>query len=571
MEMTHMRKMMAALALAGLAAVLLGAGCRDRISQSGSATGYVSVTRPAPERVPARTYTSGVVPVANATMVSTSRAGDSKIYVELARPQSDDQGYYVPVRKDAHYRLMGYASGRGPVTQVMVNGYEAETYSTDYRPYGSPAGYRTVGFRVPLTLGPGTLMTITVIGSDGHRQTRLFHPNRKRAHARVRHLWGLSQRDPYANVRLANVYTIEGQYHNAYPLYHRSIGLSAGFVWGPFFMGVALFENGRYDDAIPQFHHCYSMDQHFYLARYQIGQCYERRGNYALAITEYSLVVSLAPTFVEAHWSLGESYVQRNDWGRASIAYSTCLRYNPRFAPAHRGLGEVYTHQKNWGKAKSSLVLALSIDPRDARARADLTYSKSHKSRSPKQYRMAMAPLKAPRGHDQRLAETTRAWQGRQSGGQQAKPSPGREGRPSGGHQALQTSGHQGRPSGGQQAKPAARQHQVKPAARQQRAKPAARQQQARPAARQQQAKPAARQQQARPAARQQQAKPAARQQQARPAARQQQAKPAARQQQARPAARQQQAKPAVRQQQAKPAAGGPGGQTDRPDRGHGH
>jgi tetratricopeptide (TPR) repeat protein len=368
------------------------------------------------------------------------------MYVELATPQSDDQGYYVPVRRDTHYSLMGYASGRSPVTQVMVNYVEAETYPADYRPYGSPSGYRTVGFRAPLVLSPDTIMTITLIDADGYRETRLFHPDRVRAPARVHELWGRSRNDPYANVRMANVYVVQGNYREAYPYYHRSIGLTVGFMWGSFFLGVALYDNSRYDDAIWQFRRCSRIYPDFYLAHYQVGQCYERRRNYAMAITEYGLVISIRPDFVEAHWSLGESYVQRHDWGRAAIEYRQAIRYNPRFAPAHRGLGEVYAHQGQWDNAKNSLRLATNLSPRDARARADLNASMARRQRSPKEYQMAMAPLKAPDGYEQSAARNTRTWQGRAAGGEQQGP---------GGRQHAQPV----EPSGGQQQGPGGRQH----------------------------------------------------------------------------------------------------------------
>lgn len=414
-----MSKTMVALLLVCLAAVLLSSGCQQKTAQAGPAVEYAAQP---PVACPTVACPVGTAPAAQAATLSTPGADGNKMYVELANPQSDDQGNYVPLKKDTHYPLMGYASSPTPVSQVMVNGVEADTYPADYRPYGTPTGYTTVGFRVPVTMGPDTVMTVAVVDGSGYRETRLFHPNRVRVFARVHQLWQGSQRDPYANVRLANVYAVQGDYVQAYPYYHRSIGLNAGFVWGPFFLGIALANNNRYDDAIWQFRRSRRIYPTFYMANYECGRCYERRGNYAMAISEYRVVTVSQPLFVEAHWSLGESYARTNNWGGAMIEYRTAIQYNPRFAPAHRGMGEVYAHRGQWANATASLNLATNLNPRDRRAYAGLRASNAHRQMSPKQYRVAMAPLKAPRGYEQKAAKSTKEWQGRTAN---AKQQPG--------------------------------------------------------------------------------------------------------------------------------------------------
>jgi len=59
--------------------------------------------------------------------------------------------------------MTGYVAGPSPVGQVMVNGVEADTFPADYRPYGTPTGYTTVGFRVPLIIGPQTAVNVTMM------------------------------------------------------------------------------------------------------------------------------------------------------------------------------------------------------------------------------------------------------------------------------------------------------------------------------------------------------------------------------------------------------------------------
>ena len=421
--MKHMSKTTVALLVLALAAVLLSSGCREKTAQIAPGEQYASTAQSTPTACPTVACPTGTAPTSgsavDAAIISEPATNGKKIFVELAKPQSDDQGNYTPVQSDTNYPVLGYASGPNPVTQVMVNGVEADTYPTDYRPYGYQEGYQTVGFRSPTYLGPRSQMTITVIDGNGYRETRLFHPDRVRTYTRVHQLWQGSQRDPYANVRLANVYVVQRDYRDAYPLYHRSVGLSAGFVWGPFFLGLALYDNNRYDDAIYQYRRSRQIRPDFYMANYEIGRTYERRGDYSRAIVEYRVVTTSYPTFVAAHWSLGESYVQVNNWDGASVEYRQAIQYNPGFAPAHRGLGEVYARQGQWSNASTSLMVAMNLSPRDPRAYADLRSVKVRRQRSPKEYRVAMAPLKAPRGYDKKVEQSTMAWQGRAVGGRQ--------------------------------------------------------------------------------------------------------------------------------------------------------
>ena len=508
-----MHKTMVALIAVSIAAALLGYGCRDKAATQAEVT-------------PLADTTAVAVPVADASMVASAPvactpdtsgpgAGGSPMYAELANPQSDDQGNYVPRPRDENYSVLGYVSGKRPVAQIMVNDVEADTFAADYRPYGAPADYSPIGFRVPVMLGPNALVTVSMIDADGYRETMIFHPDRERAHNRVHELWQVSQDEPYANLRMANTFAVEGDYRDAYVRYHRAIGLNAGFMWGPFFLGVTLYDNDRYDDAEWQFRHCRRMDSGFYLANYEVGRCYERRGNYSAAILEYQVVIGARPQFVQARWSLGEVYAQQGNWSGATIQYRQALQYNPRFAPAHRGLGESLAHQGQWAASATSLRMAANINPRDARTRDDLSSTMKHQQRSPQQYRIAMAPMSAPRGSEQvpaqnmRYTKSGQAYQAvggqenrpsgrhqiqpsaapaarvsgghqaqaiekpaaRASGGHQAQPTEKPAARASGGHRAQPTEkpavrGHQGQPSATPTANPASRQHQAQPSAK---------------------------------------------------------------------------------------------------------
>jgi len=301
------------------------------------------------------------------------------VYVELTRPQCDDQGHYIPVIQDGIASVIGFTAARGGVVNVTVNNVDAELFDADYRPFNTPPDYESIGFRVPLELYPDSLLVVTATGIRGDTNTSVFYPDQYTTLSRLQELSQQSNDDAYYSFRLANAYAGQGDYETAYPYYHRSTGLNVSFYLGSFFLGLALYDDNRDDDAIYQFRQCTSLRSAFYLAYYDMGRCYDRLGRYDDAVVEYRRVITKRPQFVEAHWRLGETYSRRGDWDNAASEYRTALRYNNNFAPAHHGLGAVLAHRQDWDGAAVELRTATNLSPWNSQARADLAATLAHK------------------------------------------------------------------------------------------------------------------------------------------------------------------------------------------------
>jgi tetratricopeptide (TPR) repeat protein len=331
------------------------------------------------------------------------------VFVELARPQCDDLGHYVPVIQDGVASVIGFASARGGVVSVTVNDVQAELFEANYTPMNTPDGYGSVGFRVPLVLYPDSVLVVKATGAGGDGATAVFQPDEYATLSRLQALGQQSGEDAYYSLRLGNAYASQGDYETAYPYYHRCTGLQPDFFLGAYFLGLALYDDNRDDDAIGQFRHCADVQPTFYLAQYDMGRCLDRSGRYDDAIAEYRLVIGRRPQFVEAHWRLGETYSHRGDWDNAGTEYRTALRYNPNFAPAHHGLGAVLAQQQNWDGAADELRAATKISPWNAQARADLASTLAHKrdwTEATKQYKQAVRISPQSGGAQQGLAET---------------------------------------------------------------------------------------------------------------------------------------------------------------------
>ena len=333
----------------------------------------------------------------------------SNVFVELSRPQCDDQGHYMPVVQDGVASVIGFASARGGVVSVTVNDVEAELFDADYRTFNAPIYHRSAGFRVALVLYPDTPLVVTATGAGGDQARAVFYPDQNATLARLEELSQQYDQDAYCSLRLGNAYAGQGDYETAYPYYHRSTGLDVRFYLGSFFLGLALYDDNRDDDAIWQFRHCTELQPTFYLARYDMGRSLDRRGNYDDAVVQFQLVIDSRPQFVEAHWRLGEAYSHRGNWDNAGTEYRTALRFNPNFAPAHQGLGAVLARQQNWDGAATELRTATKISPWNAQTRADLASTLAHQqdwTGATRQYKQAVRIAPQSGTTHQSLAQT---------------------------------------------------------------------------------------------------------------------------------------------------------------------
>jgi len=338
-----------------------------------------------------------------------AQVGAGTVFVELSRPQCDDQGHYMPVIQDGVASVIGFAAARGGVMSVTVNDFEAELFEADYRTFNAPAGYGSVGFRVPLELYPDSLLVVNARGAGGDEATTVFRPDHYACLARLQDLARRSNQDAYYSLRLGNAYAGLGDYETAYPYYHRCTGLRADFYLGSFFLGLALYDDNRDDDAIYQFRHCSTMRPTFYLANYDMGRCYDRRGRYDDAVIQFRIVIARRPQFVEAHWRLGETYSRRGNWDGAGDEYRSALRYNPKFAPAHHGLGAVLAQKRDWNGAAVELQTATRLSPGNARMRSDLAATLAHKqdwTGAAREYKQAARIAPQAGGVHQNLAQS---------------------------------------------------------------------------------------------------------------------------------------------------------------------
>jgi Flp pilus assembly protein TadD len=356
-----------------------------------------------------RMMIAGMVVLAAAMAAGPVFAQGTTVFVELSRPQCDDQGHYMPYVQDGIASVIGFAAARGGVTSVTVNDIPAELFDADYRPFNTPAGYGSVGFRLVLQLYPDTPIVVNASGAAGDAAQAVYRPDEYATFARLQGQYGQYGQDPYWNLRLANAYCDRGDCDAAYPYYHRCEGLRPDFYLASFFLGLSLFDEDRDDDAIWQFRHCAQLRPSFYLAHYDMGRCYDRRGRYDDAVNEFRIVINVRPQFVEAHWRLGETYSRRGDWDGAGTEYRTALRYNPNFAPAHHGLGAVLARKQDWNGATSELQTATRLSPGNAQARSDLAATLAHREDwvgATKQYRQAARIAPQNGGAHQGLAQS---------------------------------------------------------------------------------------------------------------------------------------------------------------------
>jgi Tfp pilus assembly protein PilF len=279
------------------------------------------------------------------------------VFVELSRPQCDDQGHYMSVLQPREVSLTGFVGCQSDVTAVMVNDVSAALFPANYQLFGN-AGFARAGFRALVFLNPDEPLTIGVTDANGNVDTVVYQPDRAATTARLSQMYAASDQDPYVCLRMANMYAWEGDYDDAWPLYHRCISLQVDFVFGPYFFGLALCDADRWDDAILEFGLCEVLAPGFDVVHYNVGRWHERHGNHDAAIREFREVTSTRPNFVEAHLRMGESLAHANRWDEAAEEFHKTLGYDPKLGIGHQGLANVLEHQGRHDEATAELAQA---------------------------------------------------------------------------------------------------------------------------------------------------------------------------------------------------------------------
>ncbi len=325
-----------------------------------------------------------IVVVALGLMMTSASFADNgpgrKAYVELARPQSDDQGHYVPVGQHDEYPVIGFVAAEIPVARVVINGTEATIFDAQYHCYGAPGSYKTMGFRVPLLVDPDTLLVVVVTLANKDEDVQVFHPDRDVTLARLKLMHEAAEQVAYEQLRLANAYACEARYEECFPLYEHICLAYPRFYYGCFFGGLARFDCFDYDAGLVWFDNCLLLEPDFFLCYYERGRYWGRRGRWDYAEREFRHALEHHPRFAEGHWRLGEALSHQGHWQGAIDAYHGALHANNRFAPAAHSLGLAYQHQGNWSGAGAALRQATTLNPRSAQFHTDLAATYAHQS-----------------------------------------------------------------------------------------------------------------------------------------------------------------------------------------------
>ncbi|MEN6548534.1 MAG: tetratricopeptide repeat protein [Armatimonadia bacterium] len=284
-------------------------------------------------------------------------------FVELSRPQSDDMGRYVGLRQEATKPVMGFVAAGSGLRSVMVNGSPAYVFPTRYRPLGAPEGMSEFGFRVPLVLEPGDPLNVVVTGADGDSRDFVFQPDTGEALARLRALRA-ERREAFYDLRLANALAAEEDYGEAFPLFDSFAVAEPGFVFGPFFEGLAFEDDDDDFDALRFFRRTVDLDDAFIPGHLELGDEFVRTRDFDRAEREFGTVLRRNPDLAEAHFRLGEALSARGDFRNAQKELNQAVSVNPTMAPAHFALGRALAAQGRNEDASRAFSEALRVNPK---------------------------------------------------------------------------------------------------------------------------------------------------------------------------------------------------------------
>lgn len=314
-------------------------------------------------------------------------------YVELTRPQCDDQGHYVAVTTQAIVPVMGCVALPSGLATVVVNGVAADVYPTTYRVLNAPDGYTSYGFRVPIYLQPADVINVEVTSDGGYVEDFAYTPATDACINRVLYLRERYRDDYWWDLRLGNCYAFSNQFGLALPWFNVFIERAPRYWCGPFFLGLACRDRDDFVDADLYFRRCLDLDPGFFPAHLERGEMFERRGDWDNARRDYDDARRLRPESAEVNWRLGRTYVNAGDRDHAQQFFNEALQRNPNLAVARYSMGRLLTAEGKTDEAAAQFRQALRTHPNLAPAHADLGNVLMQQGKLPQaeaQYRAAM-------------------------------------------------------------------------------------------------------------------------------------------------------------------------------------
>jgi Flp pilus assembly protein TadD len=196
--------------------------------------------------------------------------------VELAHPQSDDQGHYVRVSHLTRATVFGLAAPADKVAEVSVNGRAARLFPARMLPFGATADTEAVEFRATIEVHPETTLTVAIRDASNAVHRRSLEPDAEATVSRLRQLATESPDDPRSHCRLGTALKDGNRLKEAVDEFTAGLERKSDCAYMRVELGRALVAIGRPEDAIREFALATEIDPHDPMAWLNLGLVHAR-------------------------------------------------------------------------------------------------------------------------------------------------------------------------------------------------------------------------------------------------------------------------------------------------------
>jgi len=302
---------------------------------------------------------------------ATAQADDPGPWVELTRPQSDDQGHYCGLKEKLRLDVEGLVAAPGEVSSVAVNDKQARLLFTGLKPFGAPDDSEAIAFKALLWLEPQTEVSVVVTLADGTQHTSTFVPDTETMIARLRELLLQTPRDPQALLRMNY---LSDPREDRLARTQDALDINPGLAEAHLQLGGLIMDQYDREPAIAEFKEAVRLAPEYAEAYFLLGMALSMQGmtgddeaKSEEAIIHLKEAIRLDPDYLWPRMHLGWAYLHGlGDFEAAIAAFEGILTIDPQYHEAHHGLARVCVKQGDLDGAIAKYKDALEIDPNDS-------------------------------------------------------------------------------------------------------------------------------------------------------------------------------------------------------------
>jgi Tfp pilus assembly protein PilF len=299
---------------------------------------------------------------------TSSTGPQPQVIIEMARPQSDDNGHYMALSDAISFTVMGFVASYVPLTSITVNDTNAFAYPVNYMPLGIAQGMGVTGFRVTLLLNRNSILHAVATDQNGNVADTSWLPDSADTLQRLQFWLAGSPGDPFNHLRIANAEAWQANMEQALPEYATAIALAPAFLAARQLRALAYLDYGDPRSAVADLTYIVGAAPDAFAPRLDLALAYRQLGDLSSAVNQYQAAISLQTNSAEAHLGLGQALLAQGQVQQASEQQQQAIQIDPTMSDAYVERSLTQIQEAQVGNALALVQQAIERNPRNGQA-----------------------------------------------------------------------------------------------------------------------------------------------------------------------------------------------------------